>query len=58
LLKALLQACTAGGIIAAYKGKRETIEKEMAPLQIDWEAIPYKVPFLDDERNLLIIRQN
>jgi len=56
LLKALLSSCAPGGIIAAYKGKREKIEIEMAALQTDWEVIPYKVPFLDEERHLLVIK--
>ena len=56
LLKTLLQTCVPGGIIAAYKGKYEKINEEMAPFQRNWEAIPYKVPFLDDERHLLVIK--
>jgi len=61
LLKTLLKLLAPGGIIAAYKGKREKIEAEMASLQgafPAWEAIPCTVPFLDEERNLLVIRQN
>jgi len=59
LLAALFNACSAGGIIAAYKGKREKIRQEMEPLETlcgKWEAIPCSVPFLDEERNLLVIR--
>jgi 16S rRNA (guanine527-N7)-methyltransferase len=62
LLKAIFRVCEDGGVIAAYKGRREKIEQEMAPLEIlpaaacKWEAVPYNVPFLDDERHLLIIR--
>jgi len=63
LLKTLLKACAPNGIIAAYKGKREKIEEEMEPLTAkslvsNWEAIPYKVPFLDEERHLLVIKNN
>jgi 16S rRNA (guanine527-N7)-methyltransferase len=57
LLKTLFKA---GGVIAAYKGKPEKIKAEMAPLEKmcgGWEAIPYTVPFLDEERHLLVIRQ-
>jgi 16S rRNA (guanine527-N7)-methyltransferase len=60
LLKTLFKVCVKGGIIAAYKGKLEKIKQEMPPLEKlcgNWEAIPYKVPFLDDERHLLIIRR-
>jgi len=61
LLKTLFRACEKGGIIAAYKGRREKIEQEMAPLATaldccKWEAIPYAVPFLDEERHLLVIK--
>jgi len=59
LLKSLFRACAGGGILAAYKGRREKIAQEMAPLEKlcgSWEAIPCTVPFLDEERNLLVIR--
>jgi 16S rRNA (guanine527-N7)-methyltransferase len=59
LLKTLFKACTPGGIIAAYKGKLEKIKAEMTLLQkpeLEWEAIPYTVPFLDEERHLLVIK--
>ncbi|MDR1839120.1 MAG: 16S rRNA (guanine(527)-N(7))-methyltransferase RsmG [Treponema sp.] len=58
LLKTLLNACAKGGVIAAYKGRLEKTEQEMAPLEnaCQWEAIPYIVPFLEEERHLLIIR--
>jgi len=56
LLKTLLKVCAPGGIIAAYKGKLEKTEAEMAPLQTAWEAIPYTVPFLGDERHILAIK--
>jgi 16S rRNA (guanine(527)-N(7))-methyltransferase GidB len=70
LLKTLFKTCAKGGIIAAYKGRREKIEQEMAPLAklaplvahaplgdcSKWEAIPYAVPFLDEERHILVIK--
>ena len=61
LLKTLFKACKPGGIIAAYKGKREKIQEEIASLQktadnADWEIIPYSVPFLEEERHLLVIK--
>jgi 16S rRNA (guanine527-N7)-methyltransferase len=61
LIKILFKVCAPGGIIAAYKGRREKIEAEMLPLHKiceNWEAIPYKVPFLEEERHLLIIKSN
>jgi len=59
LLKTLFNVCAPGGVIAAYKGRREKIEAEMLPLQKNcknWEITPYTTPFLDEERHLLAIR--
>jgi len=59
LLKTLFNACAEGGVIAAYKGRREKIEQEISLLKNNrciCEALPYSVPFLDEERHLLIIR--
>jgi 16S rRNA (guanine527-N7)-methyltransferase len=58
LLKALFRACAKGGIIAAYKGKREKTEREMLPLEkfCKWETIEYQTPFLNEERRMLIIK--
>jgi 16S rRNA (guanine527-N7)-methyltransferase len=56
LLKTLFKVCVKGGVIAAYKGRREKMEREMEHQDCDWEAIPYKVPFLDEERHLLVIK--
>jgi len=60
LLKTLFKACKPGGIIAAYKGKRAKIEEEIlnvkrSDINMTWEAVPYTVPFLDEERHLLFI---
>jgi 16S rRNA (guanine527-N7)-methyltransferase len=57
LLKTLFKICAPAGIIAAYKGKRDKIEAEMAPLCIEHEIIPYSVPFLNEERHLLVIKK-
>jgi len=63
LLKNLLRIRSQRGIIAAYKGKREKIDKEMAALagffkeqKLEWEALPCPVPFLDEERHLVVIK--
>jgi 16S rRNA (guanine527-N7)-methyltransferase len=59
LLKTLFRACADNGAIAAYKGRREKIEQEMVPLEKysgEWKAIPCKVPFLNEERHLLVIK--
>jgi 16S rRNA (guanine527-N7)-methyltransferase len=56
-----------GGFLAAYRGRRQFIEKEMtflldaaeeksfSPSVGRWEALPLEVPFLDEERHLLLI---
>jgi 16S rRNA (guanine527-N7)-methyltransferase len=48
-----------GGLIAAYKGRRAAIEKELsaaaALLSFDHAVIPLEVPFLDEERHLVFI---
>jgi len=61
LLKTLCRVCKPDGIIAAYKGRREKIEEEIAALNtsnMDCEIIPYTVPFLDEERNLLVFKNS
>jgi 16S rRNA (guanine527-N7)-methyltransferase len=58
LLKGLFRLLAGGGVLAAYKGRMEAIEKEMAAAEKftgSWEAIPCPVPGLDEERHLLVI---
>ncbi|GHU82285.1 ribosomal RNA small subunit methyltransferase G [Spirochaetia bacterium] len=60
ILKGLFRLLESGGVLAAYKGRREKIDAEMAAagdLAGTWEAIPLKVPFLDEERHLVVIRR-
>lgn len=57
----LLRMLDAGGSMVFYKGKREAVEKEMKDIEdtglvFDMKSI--KVPFLNEERNALIIRRN
>ena len=70
-LKGLLRLLVPGGIIAAYKGRRQSVEEEMMRLtgaaakgvdlsgagreNLHWEIIPLAVPFLEEERHLLLI---
>jgi len=65
IFKGLWRLLTAGGMLAAYKGRRQSLEEEMARLvktadkgaqALQWEALPLEVPFLDEERHLLLIR--
>ncbi|MCL1959557.1 MAG: 16S rRNA (guanine(527)-N(7))-methyltransferase RsmG [Spirochaetes bacterium] len=59
LLKTLIGVLKKDGVIAAYKGRLKKTEQEMAPfknLEYNWETIPYNVPFLEEERHILVIR--
>jgi 16S rRNA (guanine527-N7)-methyltransferase len=59
ILKGLFRLCAPDGVLAAYKGRREKIEAEMAAAGKavgPWEALPCPVPFLAEERHLLIIK--
>jgi 16S rRNA (guanine527-N7)-methyltransferase len=59
LLKSLFRACAKEGFLAAYKGRREKIAEEMGPLEklrLNWEAVSYTVPFLDEQRHLLVVK--
>ncbi|MDR2803491.1 MAG: 16S rRNA (guanine(527)-N(7))-methyltransferase RsmG [Treponema sp.] len=64
ILKKLFRLLKSGGYIAAYKGRRAALDTEMAALStnqngqnIDAHIISYKVPFLDDERNILFAKK-
>ncbi|MDR3171188.1 MAG: 16S rRNA (guanine(527)-N(7))-methyltransferase RsmG [Treponema sp.] len=60
LLKGLFRLLKPGGVLAAYKGRKETINAEMGAIQHltgGWEAIPTPVPFLEEERHLVVIRR-
>lgn len=64
ILKHLFRIVKKDGCIAAYKGRLHSINAEMLPLlpfleqqNVEWEAVPCLVPFLNDERNLLLIRR-
>ena len=60
-IKYLFNACITNGFIAAYKGKLDKIKQEMQILEKTnncWEAVPYTVPFLDEERHLLVIKNS
>ncbi|MDR0878462.1 MAG: 16S rRNA (guanine(527)-N(7))-methyltransferase RsmG [Treponema sp.] len=65
LLGSLFRLLKSGGILAAYKGRRSAIAEEMEAVErlsaIDsppgWECFPCPVPFLDEERHLVVIRK-
>ena len=59
ILKGLFRLCAKGGVLAAYKGRREKIGEELAalgPLVRGGEIVPCPTPLLDDERHLLLIK--
>jgi len=59
LLKTLTGILKKNGVIAAYRGRLEKTERETAPFKnfgCNWETIPYSVPFLEEERHILVIR--
>jgi len=59
ILKGLLRLLGSGGSLTAYKGRRQTIEEEMNLLRetIHWEILPLEVPFLEEERHLVLIKE-
>jgi 16S rRNA (guanine527-N7)-methyltransferase len=57
MLKRLFALLKPTGMLGAYKGRRRTIEEEMSGLQnLSWEAVPLGVPFLAEERHLVLIK--
>ena len=67
VLKTLFTLLASGGCLVAYKGRRQSIEEEMAqalnaaekgagPIISNWEALPLEVPFLEEERHLLLVK--
>ena len=58
LVKKMRRLLSPGGVIAAYKGRREVVDAELASLGSLAEGaqvIPVRVPFLDEERHLVIL---
>ncbi|MFP3090869.1 16S rRNA (guanine(527)-N(7))-methyltransferase RsmG [Treponema sp. TIM-1] len=59
VLKGLFRLLAPGGVLAAYKGRRQVVDAELGPLRDaapSWEALPVPVPFLEEERHLVVIR--
>jgi 16S rRNA (guanine527-N7)-methyltransferase len=59
ILKRLFRLLVPGGALAAYKGRQEKIAAEMgdiSDLTSSWEVIPCPVPFLNEERHMVIIK--
>jgi 16S rRNA (guanine527-N7)-methyltransferase len=63
ILKGLKRLLAPGGVMAAYKGRlapaqveMEDAEKAVPEIAGHWEIRPLTVPFLDEERHLVLIR--
>jgi 16S rRNA (guanine527-N7)-methyltransferase len=59
LFKKVFGICDPGGHVVAYKGKADKAQAELEAidgLYSEVEIIPIKVPFLDDERCLVVMR--
>jgi 16S rRNA (guanine527-N7)-methyltransferase len=62
ILGGLTRLLRPGGLLAAWKGRRAKIDAEMAALgqalpelvEGNWKALPVKVPFLDEERHVVL----
>jgi 16S rRNA (guanine527-N7)-methyltransferase len=59
VLKGLFRLVRSGGVIAAYKGRRDKAAEELARLggEQGAEILPLTVPFLDEERCLALLYQ-
>ena len=59
ILKGLFRLLSPGGTLAAYKGRRQAIEEEMSKApSVAWEIFPLEVPFLKEERHLVLIKSS
>jgi len=59
LFKRVFALCESDGFVIAYKGKKEKALDELNAVEglfSESEILPVKVPFLDDERCLVILR--
>ena len=59
LFKRVFALCAPDGFVVAYKGRADKAEGELpeiAGLYASAEILPVKVPFLDDERCLVVLR--
>ncbi|MDR2211808.1 MAG: 16S rRNA (guanine(527)-N(7))-methyltransferase RsmG [Spirochaetaceae bacterium] len=58
ILRGLFRLLAPGGRLAAYKGKRKKAEEEIAAAGLrreSWTLIPLRVPFLEEERHLVLM---
>jgi len=61
MIAGLLRITAEGGAIVAYKGRRSVVDEELAALAKgpasfkEVRVVPVEVPFLEEERNLVVI---
>lgn len=58
MVQTLLKLTVPGGMLAAYKAKKDRIEEEMSAIQTEvagWSVLPLCVPFLDHEERHLVL---
>jgi len=61
LFKRVFAVCAQGGFVVAYKGRRDRAAAELVEIEglyASVEVIPVHVPFLADERCLVVLRPN
>jgi 16S rRNA (guanine(527)-N(7))-methyltransferase GidB len=59
LFKHVFALCDTGGAVVAYKGKQDKAQAELPEIEglyASAEIVPVKVPFLDDERCVVVMR--
>lgn len=62
LVRDLQRVIVPGGVMCAYKGRRERVDAEVGSLsartiaRLRIDVIPVTVPFLDEERHLVLVR--
>jgi len=58
MVNTLLKLTVPGGMLAAYKAKKDKIDEEMNAIQTEvagWTVLPLSVPFLDHEERHLVL---
>ncbi|MBN2875510.1 MAG: class I SAM-dependent methyltransferase, partial [Spirochaetales bacterium] len=58
LFKRVFSVCAEGGHVVAYKGKAERAGAELSAIEglyADAEILPVRVPFLEDERCVVVM---
>jgi 16S rRNA (guanine527-N7)-methyltransferase len=56
-LQNLFRLLLPNGVLVAYKGRKEAIDREMAALDADFTIFPIQVPFLDEDRHIVVIKK-